>query len=175
MKYLIVYESKTGNTRFLAETLHLFLKDEVGKNVSIEIMTVSEFNDAPVDADVYFVGFGTNRGSCSLAVTDALEYMEKKKIVLFGTCGMGNSPEYYKQIEKKVSVWIPDDSENMGFFLCQGKMPEQIKEKYENMEGSVPESQRLEILRQYENGKDHPDDADVDNFIQFIEEILVGL
>lgn len=62
MKYLIVYESKTGNTRFLAETLHLFLKDEVGKNISIEIMTVSEFNDAPVDADVYFVGFGTNKG-----------------------------------------------------------------------------------------------------------------
>lgn len=172
MKYVIVYDSKTGNTQLLAEKLYLFLKREEAGYSSTEIMPIEEFNRNPVEADIYFVGFWTDRGSCSLSVIDALEYMDKKKVLLFGTCGMGNSPQYYKRIESKVSVWIPDECEKIGFFLCQGKMPEQIKEKYKSMEGNIPEEQRQEILQQYEIGKSHPDDEDINNFIESVKSVL---
>ena len=166
VKYLIVYDSKTGNTQYLAETLHSYLKDE-----SKDIMTVDEFNDSPVEAEVYFVGFWTSRGSCSLAVTDALEQMEGAKIVMFGTCGMGNSPEYYKQIQSRVSVWVPDESQLLGFFLCQGSITEEVWEYYQKTLESMKPDQRQEIQRNYEEGKTHPDYLDLGNFTEFIDNL----
>lgn len=167
MKYLVVYDSKTGNTQLLANELYEILKNKVDV---IDILTVDEFNKNPVEADVYFVGFWTDRGSCSLAVTDALECMENKKIALFATCGMGNSPQYYKQIENNVSVWLPDECENMGFFICQGKIPEQL---YEKMMEKIPEEQKQEILYQYELGKNHPDSSDINNLCQFANRVIM--
>ena len=46
---------------------------------------------------------------------------------------MGNDPAYYQKVIDRVKTWIPEDNEYMDAFLCQGKMPIQVRRRYEEM------------------------------------------
>ena len=61
---------------------------------------------------------------------------------------MGNSPEYYAELENKVRAFLPDDNEYFGSFFCQGKMPIRVREKYEAMLGT--EHDQLQASRRKE-------------------------
>lgn len=50
------------------------------------------------EADVVFVGFWCDKGSCSPAVQHFLQGLAGKRVFLFGTCGFGESDEYFAQI-----------------------------------------------------------------------------
>ena len=71
------------------------------------------------DAEIFFIGFWVDRGTCDISVINMLSELQGKKVALFGTCGLGNGADYYKSIEQKVKVWIPDDCEYLGAFLCE--------------------------------------------------------
>lgn len=45
----------------------------------------------------------------------------------------GNSPEYYKEIASSVRIWLEDDNHYLGSFICQGKMPLAVRQKYESL------------------------------------------
>ncbi len=74
MKYQVIYDSRTGNTQKLAEHIYKCLEGE-----ERDIKTASEF-DGTDDADLYFVGFCTNRNSCSMDIADVLEMLEGKRL-----------------------------------------------------------------------------------------------
>lgn len=167
MKYLVVYDSKTGNTEKIAKEI-LDAIPEAEK----EIKKVSEFTGNE-DADVIFVGFWTNRSTCPMSVVNALELMTEKKIALFGTCGMGGSEEYYDSIKKNVEAWLPEACEYLGCYLCQGKMPESVLHKYEQMEGKVPKEQLEAMIQNYHSAKMHPDSKDLMDARKFVKEIVM--
>lgn len=166
MKYQVIYASKTGNTQQVADEIYDALPGE-----DKQIISVEEF-DPQREADVYFVGFWTDRGSCSMEVADVLEQLNGKKLALFGTCGMGDDPEYYKTIQHQMDAWTPDTYTDLGFFLCQGRMQQGVKDKYEAMEGKMPEEQRQRMLRQWETGQNHPDETDFAHVRGFVEQVL---
>ena len=92
LDYLVLYQSETGNTKKIAATIFSHLPGN-SKDL-IDITT-----DKPIpEAEVYFIGFCVHRGTCSMAVSDFINDLSGKQIALFGTCGMGNAPEYYKAI-----------------------------------------------------------------------------
>lgn len=93
---------------------------------------IEEYNGK--DAETYFIGFWTDQGTCDMRVVDLLSELEGKNVALFGTCGMGANMEYYKSIEQKVKVWLPETCRYFGAYMCQGKMPMQVRQKYEMME-----------------------------------------
>ena len=166
MKYQIIYDSKTGNTKKLAEHIYEYLKGN-----EREIKTVAEF-DATEEADVYFVGFYTNRNSCSLETADVLEMLDGKKIALFGTCGMGNTQEYYEKIRKNIDVWMPEDYEDCGFFMCQGRMKDKIKERISIMSQKMTDDARCELWQMYDDGLTHPDEEDLVKLEIFVESAI---
>ena len=53
-----------------------------------------------------------------MRVVDLLSELEGKNVALFGTCGMGTNEEYYKSIEQKVKVWLPEDCRYLGAYMC---------------------------------------------------------
>ena len=58
---------------------------------------------------------------------------------------MGNVPEYYDRILNGVAAFIPEDCEYLGGFLCQGKMPIQVRKRYEAMQ-NTSNTQQVEML-----------------------------
>lgn len=169
MDYMVVYSSKTGNTKQIATEIFSALP-----GMSKDMQNIEEYNGK--DADVFFVGFWTNRGSCDMSVIDLISELEGKKIALFGTCGFGGDEEYYKSIEQKVSVWIPDDCEYLGTFMCQGKMPMQVRKKYEiSMEDQKQEAWRKRMLQNFDEALLHPDETDFEHARAFVKRTLEKL
>ena len=70
---------------------------------------------------MYLVGFWTDRGTASSEILDLLGNLHGKKVALFGTCGMGNMPEYYDRILNGVAAFIPEDCEYLGGFFMSGQ------------------------------------------------------
>lgn len=163
MKYLVVYTSRTGNTEKIAAEIFAALP-----GVSKDIQRVEEVRG---DAKLYFVGFWNDKGTCSGSIMDFLSSLHGKQVALFGTCGMGGSEEYFKQVSKRVEALIPDDDEFLGSFLCTGRMPPQVLERYKMMQERQGSPQLRRMIKAYEEGMLHPDEKDLEKARQFVETI----
>lgn len=167
MKFKVIFASQTGNTELIAKTIY-----EAIPSSDKDILRVQE-PDTRESADTYFIGFWTDRGTCSMDIMDYLGELHNKNIALFGTCGMGSDKEYYHRIENQVSAMIPDDNLYLGTFLCQGKMPIQARNKYEEMLKSNmnPDFARY-MIHNFDQGLLHPDSEDFIKARKFVETIL---
>lgn len=166
MDYMVVYSSVTGNTKKVATEIFSALP-----GMSKDMQSMTEYRGK--DAEIFFIGFWVDRGTCDISVIDMLSELQGKKVALFGTCGLGNGADYFKSIEQKVKVWIPDDCEYLGAFLCQGKMPMQVRENYEiPMEDPRQEEWRKTMLRNLDEGLFHPNEEDLVRAREFVERIL---
>ena len=105
--------SRTGNTEKIAQAIFSAIP---GKNKDIARFAGQTDYDM---GDIYFIGFWTDRGSASVEVLDYLGSLQGKKIALFGTCGMGESIEYYRKIEERIKVFIEDGNQYMGCFYVR--------------------------------------------------------
>ena len=95
MKNAVVFSSKTGNTKQLADEIRNVLPKE----------TIKYFGSpetAPLDADCYYVGFWTDKGHCNAEIGTFLKKIKDKEVFLFGTAGFGGDTEYFDKILKKV-------------------------------------------------------------------------
>lgn len=122
MKTAVVYKSVTGNTRRVAEAVREAVED-----------TECVFFGEPagvVDADLYFVGSWTDKGMCAPEIEAFLKGLQNKKIAYFGTAGFGGSQEYYDALYSRVCAVVPESCRMTGYFFCQGKMPESVRERY---------------------------------------------
>ena len=95
MSYAIVFSSKTGNTKLLADTLHACLPQE-------NCCYFGTPDPAAMEADDLYVGFWTDKGNADESTLDFLKQVHGKNIFLFGTAGFGGSEEYFNKILKKV-------------------------------------------------------------------------
>ena len=165
----IVYTSRTGNTEKLAEAVFAAVPVKEKNVKRIEERTERD------DGEMYLVGFWTDRGTASSEILDLLGNLHGKKVALFGTCGMGNVPEYYDRILNGVAAFIPEDCEYLGGFLCQGKMPMQVREKYLKMRCPGNEGQIQKMLQNFDKALLHPDWKDMENAQRFVHRIYSRL
>lgn len=76
MSYAIVYSSKTGNTKILADTLHDCLPQEGCDYFGIP-------DPAAMEADTLYVGFWTDKGNADENTSDFLKQLHGKNIFLW--------------------------------------------------------------------------------------------
>lgn len=169
MKTQVLYKSRTGNTEKLAKAI---FEAVPGKNKDIQ--SLDERKDYKM-GDVYFIGFWTDRGTASTDILDCLGSLQGKKIALFGTCGMGGSPEYYKRIEENVRVFIEDDNQYLGAYFCQGKMPMAVREKYTAMRTQKNARQIDAMIQNFDRALLHPDAKDLEGARAFVKKIYETL
>ena len=81
-------------------------------------------------------------------------------MAFFGTCGMGNSTEYYAELENKVRAFLPDDNEYFGSFFLPGKMPIRVREKYEAMLGTEHDQLASRLIVNFDEALFHPSAED---------------
>lgn len=166
LDYLVLYQSESGNTKKLAASIFAHLPGN-----SKDLIDISTDKTIP-EARIYFIGFCVHRGTCSMAVSDFLSSLGGKQIALFATCGMGNSPDYYKAIEKNVSAWIENDNQYLGAFICQGKMPQKVRQKYETMRTKENAAQVNLFIQNFDEALTHPDSLDIEHAKVFADKIL---
>lgn len=150
MTYAIVYSSKTGNTRLLAETIRDTLP-------AADCLYFGAPDDAALRADRIYVGFWTDKGTCDADTAAFLARVTTQEVFLFGTAGFGGAPEYFDKILSAARQNLPEGAAVCGSYMCQGKMPMAVRARYEQMEDSP---RRQMLLDNFDAALSHPDEAD---------------
>lgn len=151
MTYAIVYSSKTGNTRLLAETL----RDTLPTG---DCLYFGEPNDEALRAERIYVGFWTDKGTCDADTAAFLARVTTQEVFLFGTAGFGGAPEYFDKILSAARQNLPKGATVCGSYMCQGKMPMAVRARYEQMEDSP---RRQMMIENFDAALSHPDAADL--------------
>lgn len=166
MQAMVVYSSQTGNTQKIANAVFAAIPGS-----SKDMQRVEEYQGK--DADIFFVGFWTDMGDCDRQTADLLAGLHGKKVALFGTCGMGKDSAYYEKIMACVRQHIPQDCLCAGTFLCQGKMPIQVRNRYEKLLQSGEKVAQMQMMiRNFDQALLHPDEDDGRAAAAFAREVM---
>ena len=161
MKHAILYYSRSGNTRELAEQIYVTLPEED------KVIDDIQKSSAIPTADMYWIGFPVSNMNCPAEVMTLLEELENTRIALFATSGLAPVPNYKSLVEKRTMNWLSSSCEYLGMFMCQGKTENSQKEliaaDFSNNSDNI-----MEMLNA---GDTHPNDEDYDNLSEFCDKI----
>lgn len=152
MSYSIVYSSRTGNTALLAQTIRDTLP-------ASDCVYFGAPDAKALAADTIYAGFWTDKGTCDEQVAQFLQSLSGQKVFLFGTAGFGGAPAYFEQILNRVRENLPETTELIGSYMCQGKMPAAVRARYEAMEDNP---RRAAMIENFDRALSHPDAQDLD-------------
>ena len=163
MSYAIVFSSKTGNTELLADTLHSCLPQA-------DCCYFGNPNSAAMEADTLYVGFWTDKGKADEDTAAFLKQLHGKNIFLFGTAGFGGSEEYFNKILKAVGQPLDKSNTVFGSYMCQGKMPLSVRQRYEGMKKQPIHLPNLDaLIENFDKALAHPDAADLEQLKQAVK------
>lgn len=151
MSYAIVYSSRTGNTAMLAQAIREALPPE-------ECIYFGEPDPRALEAETLYVGFWTDKGSCDEKIASFLESLTGQQVFLFGTAGFGGASAYFDQILDRAAAHLGPQVRLMGRYMCQGKMPQVVRDRYQAMEESP---RRTAMLANFDQALSHPNEEDL--------------
>jgi flavodoxin I len=158
MKTLIVYSSKTGNTKKLAEAANNFIGGE--KN----ICPVGEAPD-PGGFDLVVVGFWLMAGKPDPQSSDFLATVGRTTVFLMATHGAAADSEHArKAMEHAKSLAAP--AQVAGTFNCQGEVSPAFLEKAAQKDPQPP------WIGDAPAAAGHPDHNDIDRLAQVLKSSL---
>lgn len=168
MTYAIVTSSLTGNTRAIGNA--------IAEELGTDVIYCGKPDDNALKADVIFAGFWTDKGSCAADLSDFLSKCTDKKVALFGTAGFGGDPAYFETLLQNVRTKLPKDTEYLGGWMCQGKMPAGVRTRYAAMVEQNPEDAHMKsMLENFDRALSHPDNTDFANAKAFANRVKNAL
>ena len=152
MSYAIVFSSKTGNTALLAQTLQEQLPQA-------DCCYFGAPDAAALAADTLYVGFWTDKGK---ADADTLEFLQQLHF--------GGSAPYFEKILAATRKALDGSNTVIGSFMCQGKMPVSVRQRYEAMKAKPLHIPNLDaLIENFDKALSHPDVADLEQLKQAVK------
>lgn len=164
MTYSIVYSSKTGNTKMLADALHQALPAD-------DCLYFGAPDAQALAAERIYIGFWTDKGTCDAETAAFLAQLTHQEIFLFGTCGFGGGVAYFEQILARVRDLLPESVQLVGSYLCPGKMPQSVRDRYVRIAEEEPakRSHMQKMIFNFDCALSHPDASDLQGLIEEVE------
>ena len=162
-KYSIVYSSLTGNTKVLADVIHEALpQDKCEYFGAVDTVIPS--------SELLYIGFWTDKGNADDKTLQLLSQLKNKQIFLFGTAGFGGSDIYFRKILSQVKQFIDASNVIVGEYMCQGKMPMSVRQRYEEMKKQPIHLPNLDaLIENFDNALSHPDADDLERLKQAVK------
>ena len=99
-----------------------------------------------------------------------MKQLHSKNIFLFGTAGFGGSEEYFNKILKKGGAFAGQEQHGFGRYMCQGKMPLSVRQRYEGMKKQPIHLPNLDaLIENFDNALSHPDAEDLERLKQAVK------
>ena len=163
--YSIIFSSMTGNTRKLADKIHEILPKE-----SCDYFGTADAQG--IESELLYIGFWTDKGNADSDILDFLSKLKNKKIFLFGTAGFGGSDAYFQKILGQVRQSIDPSNTIIGEYMCQGKMPQTVRERYIKMKSLPNPAPNLDMLiENFDRALSHPDENDLKRLRLSVEKL----
>lgn len=165
--YAIVTESRTGNTALLAERLREVLPAE-------NRLYDGRPSEEALAASVLFIGFWTDKGQADAVTLAFLKTLHGKTVYIFGTAGFGISEAYFQSILSRTCSALAEDNTVAASFMCQGKMPLAVRERYEQSLLEQPDNDKLrEMIANFDQALSHPDADDLARLTQWAQNLTI--
>ena len=161
-RYSIIFSSLTGNTKKLADTIRAVLPAEN-----------CDYFGAPkaeeLHSEILYIGFWTDKGNADSATLELLSKLRDKKVFLFGTAGFGGSEAYFQKILDHVKQSIDSSNSVVGEYMCQGKMPQSVRERYVKMKENPEHPDNIDtLIENFDKALSHPDADDMERLKNII-------
>lgn len=154
MKSLIVYSSRTGNTRQIAEAIAEVLP-------GCHLCPVEEAPE-PQGYDFIAVGYWVDKGMPDSKAQAYMENIRHSRVALFGTLGAWPDSPHAEDCRRQGEDLLRDPARGntvLGTFLCQGKVDPRVVEMMQKMAGDAHPMTEERKARLAEAAK-HPDEGD---------------
>lgn len=153
MNILLVYSSKTGNTRMVAEA--------IGEELQVRAVPVED-NPEPASYDLVIAGFWVDRGTADARMKAYLPKLTGQKVALFATLGAeADSPHAVECLDRGAAL-LGEGCKIVGRFICQGKVaPEMVDMMRKLFPAGHPHAMTPERLARIEKAASHPDTEDL--------------
>lgn len=162
---VIVYESKTGNTKKIAKAL----AETAGERCSV--YSVEEITDVP-EATVIFAGYGVYRAEPLGAMQEFLATLHNKKVVLFQTLGAEPYSEHGMVSFANSAKFLPSDAKVLGVFSVRGAIDPNFIEKMRQLPAGHPHSASPASEARWAVAASHPDEQDLQNAKEYMSTFL---
>ncbi len=155
-KYSIIYSSLTGNTKVLADAIHEALPQDECEYFGVSDTVIPS-------SELLYIGFWTDKGNADTKTLQLLSQLKNKQIFLFGTAGFGGSDVYFRKILNQVKQFVDASNVIVGEYMCQGRMPQSVRERYLKMKEAPDHPANLDVLIQnFDCALSHPDANDLE-------------
>lgn len=168
MKTIVLYSSRTGNTRKVAEAIAAALPEGT---------PCRDLNrDLPDDLasyDCVFLGYWVDKGTADAGAQQVLARLCNPHVALFATLGADPHSEHARKSLENGAALLPEGMEVTDSFICQGKVdPKLIEAMYkrfpsDNIHGRNPQSEA-----RHKAASTHPDARDLENAAAFARSVL---
>ena len=137
--YSIIFSSMTGNTRKLADKIHEILPKE-----SCDYFGTADARG--IESELLYIGFWTDKGN---ADSDTLDFLSKLK--------------------NNVKSTIDSSNTIVGEYMCQGKMPQSVRERYVKMKENPEHPDNIDaLIENFDKALSHPDSDDLERLKNII-------
>ena len=161
-RYSIIFSSLTGNTKKLAETIRAVLPAE-----NCDYYGVPETQE--LHSEILYIGFWTDKGNADNATLELLSKLRGKKVFLFGTAGFGGSAAYFRKILDHVKQSVDPSNTVIGEYMCQGKMPQSVRDRYMKMKAQPEHPANIDaLIGNFDRALSHPDEDDLERLRKII-------
>ena len=112
----------------------------------------------------YAIVYSSRTGNTAQLAQALREALPQEKCSYFGQphaealSGFGGAPAYFDQILGRVKENLAPGVQVVGSYMCQGKMPQVVRDRYEAMEDSP---RRTAMLENFDRALSHPDQQDL--------------
>lgn len=178
MKILIAYSSKTKNTKKVAEAIFFELKN----NFEIDLIDIKKYKNKRIESyDLYILGCWVDKATLNKNMMKFIEdnNINNKKVALFMTCGV---PDTHYHAEDSINNYISymknKDNDVISSFICQGKIDPKILIVFKFLTWRDPNFiHKIDntMLEWVESSKSHPDNTDLNNAKNWVNNLLKNI
>ncbi|MFV0498630.1 MAG: flavodoxin family protein [Bacilli bacterium] len=170
MKKILLYSTKTGNTKKIA--------DVIAKEINPDYFgDVAEFDALNIDSeDLIIIGGWIDKGLMNKEVMDFITKLNKKNVAFYFTLGAyPNSMHAFDCINNIKKSFTANENNILAHYHCQGAIDPKLIEWMNNLPSEHSHSPDENRINRWNDAKSHPNQEDFNsakNFVSIIEKKL---
>ncbi|MEA1907766.1 MAG: flavodoxin family protein [Euryarchaeota archaeon] len=168
MRTLVVYSSRTGNTKKIADAIYEIMPE------GSKIAPVEDNPDFE-DYDFIVLGFWVDKGLPDKKAQEYLRTINGKNVGLFMTLGADPDSEHANDCMKHASEMVRSNNDLIGHFISQGKVAPKLIKMFEKLPPDHPHALTPERVDLHERASTHPDQEDLRNAGAAFKEMLTKM
>jgi flavodoxin len=167
MKTMIVYSSKTGNTKMVAESI---------LDVMPEGCEIHHVDEAPEPEGYDFIALGcwVDKGKPDASAVEYFKKVKGTKVGVFMTLGARPGTKHWDDCLESASEML-SKNEIVGSYICQGKIDPKLIEMFRKFPPGHPHAPSPESEERWRLASTHPDENDLNNAMEAFREMIAKL